>query len=88
MKCRVVDEKGEPCPTCNKPSQTREHKEVKMKQLRQPYYFTRWFYCTNKSCKTKMFMLDKYKVWNNNDKSRKMKVAEEDRQQLAFIRSI
>ena len=42
-----------------------EHNSVGDKQLRQPFYYTRWFRCTNKSCKTTLVMPERYKVINS-----------------------
>jgi hypothetical protein len=39
-----------------------EHNSVGDKQLRQPFYYKRWFRCTNKSCKTTLVMPERYKV--------------------------
>lgn len=49
---------------CGVLAQAREHRELTTKQLRQPYYFSRWFNCLNQSCKTTIFMKDEYKVVN------------------------
>jgi hypothetical protein len=39
-----------------------EHNSVGDKQLHQPFYYTRWFRCANKSCKTTLVMPERYKV--------------------------
>jgi len=54
----VVPGDGEPCPRCGKPTQIREYE----KQLRQPPFYTRWFCCLNKMCKTNLVMPARYKV--------------------------
>jgi hypothetical protein len=46
------------------PTEIREHDGVGEKQLRQPFYYRRWFCCTNKDCKTTMIMPERYKVMN------------------------
>jgi len=49
---KIVGENGDPCPRCGKPTEIREHREVTEKQLQQPFYYSRWFYCTNRRCRT------------------------------------
>ena len=53
---------GIPCPRCGQLTQIREHKELTDKILAQPFYYSRWFYCDNKRCKTTLIMRDEYKV--------------------------
>ena len=50
----------------------REHIEITDKQLNQPFYYTKWYYCINTKCKTKLIMSSEFKVWNNNQKSREL----------------
>ena len=44
------------------PSQIREHPEITPKLLRQPFYYSRWFCCTQRDCRTNIFLFDEYKV--------------------------
>jgi len=44
--------------------QIREYDEVTKKKLRQLYFYTRWFCCMNKSCRTTLVMPKRYKVIN------------------------
>jgi hypothetical protein len=53
----VIPGDGDPCPRCGVPMQIREYDEVTKKKLRQPYFYTRWFCCMNKSCRTTLVML-------------------------------
>lgn len=62
-KCKIVPGDGDPCPRCGKPTQIREHHAVTPKQLEQPYYYSRWFNCTNPECKTTLIMPDQYRVY-------------------------
>jgi hypothetical protein len=62
----VVGTNGPCCPRCGCPTEIRTHREVGTKQLRQPYYYSRWFYCTDRDCKTTTYMQEKFKVWNDN----------------------
>jgi len=60
----VIPGDGDPCPRCGVPMEIHEHNSVGDKQLRQPFYYTRWFRCTNKSCRTTQVMPPRYKVMN------------------------
>ena len=60
----VVPGQGGPCPRCCQPTQIREHSEVTEKHRRQPFYFSRWFHCTNPQCKAQMICPERFKVWN------------------------
>jgi hypothetical protein len=57
-KSIVVPGDGDPCPRCGEPMQIREYE----KQLQQPPFYTRWFYCMNKTCKTKLVMPARFKM--------------------------
>jgi hypothetical protein len=48
----VIPGNGDPCPRCGVPMQIREYYEVTKKKLRQSYFYTRWFCCMNKRCRT------------------------------------
>ena len=47
----VLNERGPGCPRCGRPMQVREHDRIREKQLRQPFYYSRWFRCMHKGCK-------------------------------------
>ena len=59
----VLGERGDPCPRCGRSTEVREHGEITPKHRRQPYYYSRWFYCTNNKCKTSMIMPDRFRVF-------------------------
>jgi hypothetical protein len=59
----VLGERGDPCPRCGRSTEVREHGEITPKHRRQPYYYSRWFYCTNPKCKTSMIMPDRFRVF-------------------------
>ena len=61
----VIPGDGDPCPRCGVPMEIHEHSSIGDKQLRQRAYYTRWFCCTNKSCKTTQVMPPRYKVINS-----------------------
>lgn len=62
--------------------QIREHDRLRQKQLRQPYYFRRWFYCAHPDCQTTTYMKDEFKVWNNNERGQRLKGIQAIREQL------
>jgi hypothetical protein len=54
---------GDPCPRCGQLTEVREHRSVTAKLLRQPFYYSRWFYCTNPSCRTTLIMPEHFRVY-------------------------
>jgi hypothetical protein len=60
----VVRGDGDPCPRCGVPMQIREYSNLTDKDLHRPYFYTRWFCCMNKSCRTTLVMPERYKVMN------------------------
>lgn len=65
-KCIIIPGPGDPCPRCDRPTQIREHTFVSEKHLRQPFYYSRWFYCTNKHCRTGPVMPARFKVMRDD----------------------
>ena len=63
-KTTVIPGDGDPCPRCGVPMEI-QHNSVGDKHLRQPFYYRRWFRCTNGSCKTTLVMPERYKVINS-----------------------
>jgi hypothetical protein len=61
QKCIVIPGDGDPCPRCGNPMQIREYDGVGEKLPNRPF-FTRWFCCMNKTCKTTLVMPARYKV--------------------------
>lgn len=62
-KCKIVPGAGDFCPRCKLATQIREHKAITQKHLKQPFYYSRWFNCTNPECKTTLIMPDQYRVY-------------------------
>jgi hypothetical protein len=77
----IVENKDVACPRCNVLAEAREHNGISEKILRQPFYYMKWFNCRNHNCKTSIFMLDTYKVFNARPQPRKMPVIEMYEQQ-------
>ena len=69
---RVVPGDGDPCPRCGVPMQIREYNNLTNKDLHRPYFYTRWFCCTNKSCPTTLVMPERYKVRANASPTAKL----------------
>ena len=63
-KVIVVPESGPPCPRCKHATEVREHGAITAKHLAQPFYYARWYRCTNGQCKTTLIMPEEFKVWN------------------------
>jgi hypothetical protein len=63
---RVVGQHGVLCPRCRQPTEIREHILLTKRHLRQPYYFSRWFYCRNPSCPVTLHMSEAFKVRRPN----------------------
>ena len=70
QKFLVLDKQGPGCPRCGRPMQIREHDRIRPKQLRQPFYYSRWFRCMHKDCKTTIVHRDEFKVWNSAEHQR------------------
>lgn len=66
----VINTLGEPCPRCGGPTEVREHTEITEKHLAQPFYYSRWFFCTNRQCRTQLIMPSKFIVWGENGPKR------------------
>jgi hypothetical protein len=62
QKCIVVPGVGDPCPRCGEPMQIREYADPKEKQEERAYFYTRWFCCINKTCKTTLVMPARYRM--------------------------
>jgi hypothetical protein len=62
-KRTLVPGDGPPCPRCGEPSQIREHPEVTPKMLAQAYYYSRWFCCIQRDCRTNLFYDERYRVY-------------------------
>lgn len=65
-KYKVIPGDGDPCPRCKRPTEIREHAFITSKHLSQPYYYSRWFNCTNRRCRTTVIMPDRFRVMAEN----------------------
>lgn len=61
----VVGTSGPPCSRCGEPTEVREHSIITAKHLSQPFYYSRWYNCTNRRCQTTLIMPHAYIVWND-----------------------
>jgi len=58
----VIPGDGDPCPRCGIPMQIREYASLNEKQESQMSFYTRWFCCMNKTCKTTLVMPARYRM--------------------------
>ncbi len=84
----VISPDGTTCPRCGEVAETRKHVAITQKQLNQPFYFKRWYNCTNALCKTGIFMLDDWKVENKNAAALEMEAKKDFSEQMSFLNSI
>ena len=84
----VISPDGTTCPRCGVEAEKRKHTAITDKHLRQPYYFKYWYNCTNRECKTGIFMLEDWKVENKNAAALEMQAKQEYSAQLDFLRNI
>ncbi len=54
---------GPGCPRCSTPMEIRKHRVVGEKQLRQPFYYSQWYCCLNRKCRTTLVMPEEFKVY-------------------------
>jgi hypothetical protein len=73
----VLEEQGPGCPRCGHPMQVREHDRIRAMQLRAPYYYRRWFYCTHKNCRTTVVTREEFKVFNSAEERRLQAIREQ-----------
>jgi hypothetical protein len=60
---KIVGQDGPNCPRCERPTEIREHAFITTKMLQQPFYYSRWYNCTNKGCITTLIMPKEFMVW-------------------------
>jgi hypothetical protein len=79
---RIIENiENKTCPTCKLKVEAREHAEITNTQLNKPFYFSKWYYCSNSDCRTKLVMDDQFKVRNAHHRrkmSRKEKQVKND----------
>ena len=68
----LVPGNGDPCPRCNMAMAIYEHPQVTRHERRRPFYYSRWFRCMNDSCRTTTVMPERYRVWGNISKARRL----------------
>jgi hypothetical protein len=58
---------GPPCPGCGRATEVRKYERIGPKQLMRPlYYYSRWYCCMNKHCRTTLIMPEEFKVRNRD----------------------
>jgi hypothetical protein len=53
--------------------EVREHDRISKKQLRQPYYYSRWYRCSHTDCRTTLVMPAEHIVWNDNERAQELR---------------
>jgi len=69
LRKTLVDGVGDPCHRCGYPTEIHQHLVVTQKRLNQPFYYSRWFYCANKRCRTTLIMPEKFKIYRHNQET-------------------
>jgi hypothetical protein len=64
MTHTTVGSSGIPCPRCGRATEIREHRSISAKELRRPFYYSRWYFCRNPRCKTTTIVLPEHRVFN------------------------
>lgn len=77
-KYTITTPDGTTCPRCGVEAETRTHTDISEKILTQPFYYRFWYNCKNQECKTTVFMLEDWKVWNKNSAAQNFKMVQED----------
>lgn len=88
QKHRVIHGEGKACPTCNQITEAREHSVITDRHLRQPFYYSRWYNCNNKQCRTTLIMPNENKIMNKNENAQFYKNYKELDEQMSFLRKI
>ena len=57
---------GPPCPGCGCATEVRKYERIGPKQLMRPLYYSRWYCCMNKHCRTTLIMPEEFKVRTHN----------------------
>ena len=64
---KIVGFDGPLCPRCGHPTEVREHERITEKELARPFYYSRWYNCPNRKCKTAIIHADEFKVCNEKE---------------------
>lgn len=73
---------------CTWISELRTHKEITDVERSRPFYYSKWYRCTNPDCKTTIFMEEADRVFNSNSKARDFLQSRERESQESFFRSL
>jgi hypothetical protein len=57
---------GPPCQRCGCATEVRKYERTGPKQLARPLYYSRWYCCMNKHCRTTLIMPEEFKVRNHD----------------------
>jgi hypothetical protein len=62
--------------------EVREHSRIREKQRRQPFYYSRWYFCTHGDCPTRQVMPPEFIVWNDNPAAQRLRRLQAIQEQL------
>jgi hypothetical protein len=60
-----LGERGPRCPRCGIRMAVFQHAKIGEKQLKQRYYYSKWFRCFNRECKTTIVHQDRFRIYPN-----------------------
>jgi hypothetical protein len=60
-----LDERGPRCPRCGIHMAVFQHAKIGEKQVKQRYYYSKWFRCFNRKCKTTIVHQDRFRIYPN-----------------------
>lgn len=64
---QVIGRDGPSCPRCSQPTLILEHTSIGPKQTKQPFFYSRWYKCTNTHCRTKLIMPPEFRVFRDEE---------------------
>ena len=81
-KKNIYTSSNEICKKCGKIMLEVSHKEIKHKQLRQPFYYSKWYVC---ECNWRLNK-ESDKVWNTNQYAQYVRFKEEEQSLFSNLR--
>jgi hypothetical protein len=85
MKSVITSKSNNLCKHCNHELVWKAHPKVTERELKRPFYFSKWESCLN--CKA-IWLHEEFKVWNRNGAAEIQRNYEECSQQMSFLCNI
>jgi hypothetical protein len=70
MPSKIVSLDGPPCPRCGCVTEIREHERITERELALAFYYSRWYNCGNRNCRTNVIMPPEFRVSNEHSAPR------------------